>query len=175
LHFSDPDILTYCDRPYDGVQQMNDRIIERFAAGAEGASEIYILGDFFGARQPDSPLEACKSILERMGARAKPFHLVTGNHDLLAPEEYLAAGFASVKQMGFIEIGGLDFMLTHDPCMVQPRNTLALCGHIHTLFRENWRPERNTFTINVCVEVRDYRPVSETEILDIVARSDYRR
>ena len=175
LHFFDSDILTYCDRPYDKVELMNGSIIERFAAATDGASEIYILGDIFGTKQPDLPFEACKSVMERMRAREKPFHLIMGNHDHLELREYLAAGFASVKQLDFIKIGGLDFMLTHDPCMVQPRDTLALCGHIHTLFKENWQPERNTLAINVCVEVRDYRPVSETEIMDIVARSDYKR
>jgi calcineurin-like phosphoesterase family protein len=167
--------MTYCDRPYEDAARMNEDIIRRFRESAGDASEIYILGDIFGVKQPDSPLEACKSVLERMGARERPFHLIVGNHDNMTREEYLEAGFASVKHRDFIRIGDFEFMLTHDPCMVQPKNTLALCGHIHTLFRENWQPERNTLTVNVCVEVRDYKPVSEIDILDIVARSAYRR
>jgi calcineurin-like phosphoesterase family protein len=175
LHFFDSDILTYCDRPYDGADEMDRDIIRRLADCTKEASAVYILGDFFGVKQPDSPFEACKSLLGRMGAKDRPFHLIMGNHDHMKREEYLEAGFASAKHLDVIKIGDFEFMMTHDPSMVQPKNTLALCGHIHTLFRENWQPERNTLTINVCVEVRDYKPVSEAEILDLVARSDYRR
>ncbi|MDR0647871.1 MAG: metallophosphoesterase family protein [Synergistaceae bacterium] len=174
-HFFDCDIMDYCDRPYEDASAMNEGIISRFNDVARDASEVYMLGDIFGTSQPDSPLEACRGVLERLGARERPFHLIAGNHDNMTREEYLEAGFASVKHLDFIKIGDYDVMLTHDPCMIQPKNTLALCGHIHTLFRENWQPERNTLAINVCVEVRDYKPVSERDILDIVARSDYRR
>lgn len=174
LHFYDCDILTYCDRPYSDAHEMDGDIIRRFADSTKEASAVYILGDFFGVKQPEFPLEACGSLLERMGAKDRPFHLIMGNHDNMDRSEYLRAGFVSAKQLDFIKIGDFEFMMTHDPCMVQPKNTLALCGHIHTLFRENWQPERNTLTINVCVEVRDYKPISEEEILDIVARSDYR-
>jgi calcineurin-like phosphoesterase family protein len=83
-------------------------------------------------------------------------------------------GFASVKRLAVIMIEGLKIMLTHDPCLVQPIDTLAICGHIHTLFSENWQPSRNTLTINVCVEVRNYEPISETEVLDLARQSEYR-
>jgi calcineurin-like phosphoesterase family protein len=166
--------MTYCDRPYEDAVRMNEDIISRFRDAAGDASEVYILGDIFGTSQPDDPLKACKDVLGRLGARERPFHLIVGNHDHMTGEEYREAGFASVKHLDFINIGDFEFMLAHDPCMIQPKNTLALCGHIHTLFTEIWQPERNMLAINVCVEVRDYKPVSETEILDIVARSDYR-
>jgi calcineurin-like phosphoesterase family protein len=154
---------------------MNDDIIRRFAEHTRDASEIYLLGDIFGSCQPEFPRDACISVMKKMGVHERPFHLVLGNHDNLNEAEYLEAGFTSVRTLDFIEIGGFNFMLTHDPCMVQPKDTLAICGHIHTLFAENWQPSRNTFTINVSLDVRDYSPVSEREILDLVARSNYRR
>ncbi|MDR3353861.1 MAG: hypothetical protein LBO21_02335, partial [Synergistaceae bacterium] len=94
--------------------------------------------------------------------------------DNLEADVYKKIGFRSVRKLGFVDINGLKFMLTHDPCMVQPRNTLAICGHIHTLFAENWQPSRNTLTINVCVEMRNYEPVSEAEIFETVMRSEYK-
>jgi calcineurin-like phosphoesterase family protein len=174
-HFFDSDIMWYSDRPYKSVEAMNDDMIDRFVARTADASEIYILGDIFGGNQPGSPYDMCKSVMERLGIGKRPFHLVTGNHDNMENEEYFSIGFASVKNLAFIEIGGLRVMLTHDPCMVQPAGTLAICGHVHTLFSENWQPARNTLTINVSVEVRNYGPISETEILALVERSNYRR
>lgn len=172
-HFFDPDILTYCNRPYSGVEDMNEDMVRRFVARVSDASEVYVLGDIFGSRQPASPLDSCKEIMERLGIMERPFHLVLGNHDLMTEDEYLEVGFASVKRLDFITIGGKRVMLTHDPCMVQPAGTLAICGHIHTLFSENWQPARETFTINVGVEMRNYAPVSEAEILELMERSEY--
>jgi calcineurin-like phosphoesterase family protein len=174
-HFFDSDIMSYCDRPYESVEYMNDEMVRRFREKTADASEIYILGDIFGGRKPRSPFDACRSVMETLGIRARPFHLVLGNHDTMEEDEYKDIGFSTVKKTDFITLNGMKVMLTHDPCMVQPLNTLAICGHIHTLFSENWQPVRNTFTINVGVDVRNYEPVSESDILDLIESSDYRR
>jgi calcineurin-like phosphoesterase family protein len=174
-HFFDSGIMDYCDRPYKSVEEMNDDIIQRFIAKTADGGEVYIIGDIFGSRQPPAPFESCVRVMKRLGIDERPFHLVRGNHDNMRTDEYLKAGFKSVKNIDSIDIGGLRFMLTHDPCMIQPAGTLAICGHIHTLFSENWQPLRNTFTVNVSVEVRNYEPVSEDEILELVKRSEYRR
>ncbi|MDR1943713.1 MAG: metallophosphoesterase family protein [Synergistaceae bacterium] len=173
-HFFDSDILSYCDRPYENIKAMNDDMISKFVNKTEDASEVYILGDIFGSCQPHSPFAACKSVMERLGILERPFHLILGNHDCLNAEEYMEVGFVSVKRIEFITIGDMKVMLTHDPCLVQPMDTFAICGHIHTLFSENWQPLRNTFTINVSVEMRGYAPVSETEILELAKKSEYR-
>jgi calcineurin-like phosphoesterase family protein len=155
------------------VDAMNYDIARRFREKMSDADEVYILGDIFGKNVLASPFELCMKLMESLGIRERPFHLVLGNHDILTDEEYVKVGFASVKRLDFIDLGGMRTMLTHDPCMVQPVGTLALCGHVHALFSENWQPARNTFTINVSVEMRNYAPVSEAEIVDIVRRSDY--
>jgi calcineurin-like phosphoesterase family protein len=175
LHFFDPDILAYCDRPYATVQEMNEEMISRFVTKTKEASEIFIIGDIFGNRQPDSPHSTCRRLMDMLGIGSRPFHLILGNHDSFEAEVYREIGFQSVKRLEFVDISGFRFMLTHDPCMVQPMDTLAICGHIHTLFSENWQPERNTFTVNVSVEMRNYEPVSEAEILEMVTKSGYKK
>jgi calcineurin-like phosphoesterase family protein len=162
-------------RPYQSVEEMNDDIVRRFLAKTQDATEVYILGDIVGSRIALPLADASREVMTRLGIRQRPFHLVLGNHDILSDEEYLGMGFTSVNKIEHIILDGMKVMLTHDPCMVQPPDTLAICGHIHTLFSENWQPARNTFTINVGVEARGYEPVSEMEILEIVKRSDYKR
>ena len=174
-HFFDIDIITYSDRPYRTPEEMNEDLIRRFNDKTRDAEEVYVVGDILGSGQPADAEAACAGVMRRLGIDRRPFHLIVGNHDNLPCEAYLAMGFRSVKGLDFIELGGMRVMLTHDPCMVQPRNTLAICGHIHTLFSENWQPARNTLTINVSVEVRNYEPVSEEEILSLIGRYDYRR
>lgn len=174
-HFFDLDIMSYTNRPYETAEEMNNDLVRRFNEATKDATEVYILGDIFGSHQPYYPFSACKSVMDRMGIGDRPFHLILGNHDMLKVEEYREIGFASAKRLGFIEIDGVRAMLTHDPCLVQPTDTFAICGHIHTLFAENWQPIRNTFTINVGVEVRDYAPVSEARIVELLNASEYRR
>jgi calcineurin-like phosphoesterase family protein len=154
---------------------MNEDMVRRFVTKTKEADEIFIIGDIFGNRHPDSPHSTCGRLMNTLGIGLRPFHLILGNHDSLEIETYREIGFRSVKRLGSVDINGLSFMLTHDPCMVQARDTLAICGHIHTLFSENWQPARNTFTINVSVEMRNYEPVSEEEILETVMKSGYKR
>lgn len=176
LHFFDVDILAFADRPYANPEEMNEDLAARFLAKTRDADEIYILGDLFGSKPPGDPYEATKRMMERLGIRDRPCHLMRGNHDHLSDDEYRRIGFRTVmNKFAFIELRGARFMISHDPCMVQPRDTLAICGHVHTLFSENWQPVRNTFTINVAVEVRNYEPLSEAELLALVERSPYRR
>ena len=171
LHFFDPDIISYCDRPYRSVAEMNEDLVARFNRKTAEASEVYILGDLLGETQPSDIFEACRGILEQMGIARRPFHLVLGNHDPLSKEQYLRMGFRTVERLSFLKIASHSVMLTHDPCMVQLKGTVALCGHVHTLFCENWQPLRGNFTVNVSVEVRDYAPMSEEEFLEKLVRS----
>ena len=172
-HFYDSDIISYCNRPYDTPEEMNADMIKRFSQKTRDASEIYIIGDIFGSAQPRRPFEACLEVMRSLDIGRCPFHLIRGNHDSLSDEEYLEIGFNTVQNLAFIETETGRVMLTHDPCMVQPIGTLAICGHIHTLFSENWQPMRNTLSVNVSVEVRDYEPLSEHEFLALVRKYDY--
>ncbi len=175
-HFFDSDILAFADRPYANPIEMNEDLVARFLAKTQDADEIYILGDIFGSKPPRDHYESTKWVMGRLGIKDRPFHLMRGNHDLLPEDAYRHIGFRTVMtKFAFIELSGLHFMIAHDPCMVQPRDTLALCGHVHTLFSENWQPARNTFTINLSLEVRNYEPLSEAEILALVERSPYKR
>lgn len=175
VHFFDEGIIFYCDRPFASVEEMHSALVENFRRKTSGGGEIYMLGDIMGMNGGAAQRDGCLELLKSMGLGTAdmPFHLILGNHDTLPTDDYLSMGFASVERTGRIGIGGFSAMLTHDPCMAQPRNTLAICGHIHTLFDEIYNAERNTLTINVCVERRNYEPVSEKEILEIIKKSQY--
>ncbi|MDO5562169.1 MAG: metallophosphoesterase [Synergistaceae bacterium] len=175
IHFFDAGIIEYCDRPFASVGEMNDALVEKFNAKVDGKGEIYVLGDIMGMNCAFDKRGECSALLERMGIRnpATPFHLILGNHDIYPEADYIAMGFVSADKITRVKIGDMTAMLTHDPCMIQPKNTLAICGHIHTLFKEIYNEERNTLTINVSVEERKYEPVSEAEILKIIGGTKY--
>ena len=174
LHFYDAGIIYYCDRPFSSVEEMHEKIVENFCEKTAGGGEIYVLGDLVGMK---GGIEKCGPILKKMGIDnpRTPFRLIRGNHDLLPDDEYLKMGFLSVEEVARENVAGYDAMLAHDPCMIQPRGTLALCGHIHTLFDEIYNEERNMLAINVGVERRSYAPVSEEEIAEIIKKSRWQR
>lgn len=173
LHFFDSGIIEYAGRPFASAEEMNAALIKNFLERTRGEGEIYILGDIFGMRGcPADAFEQTRDIFRQMGIGERPFHLMRGNHDHLTDDQYREIGFRTVMHgYAHIEACGRRVMITHDPCMVQPRGTAAICGHIHTLFAENWSPLRETFTVNVAVEVRGYAPVSEDEIAALMDRS----
>ncbi|MCL2767525.1 MAG: metallophosphoesterase family protein [Synergistaceae bacterium] len=175
LHFYDEGLMKYCDRPFSSVEEMHCKIIDNFRNKVGGNGEIYILGDITGKNSMNLTKINYMQVLDQMGISNSntPFHLILGNNDKLPAEDYMDMGFVSVKGIDNIQIGEFKAMLTHDPCMVQQVNTLALCGHVHTLFDYVYNVQRNTLAINVGIEVRDYTPVSEDEIIALIKNTNY--
>ena len=170
LHFYDEVLMKNCNRPFLSVEEMHRGIIDNFINKVNGNGEIYVLGDITGKNNKHLTKEDYRQVLEQLGINNPntPFHLILGNNDTLPIEDYLNMGFISVKGIDNIQLGEYKTMLTHDPCMVQQVNALALCGHIHTLFDHVCNKERNTLAINVGLEVRNYTPVSEEEIIALI-------
>lgn len=177
LHFFDEGIIVFAGRPYANAREMNGDLIARFLGRTRPGDEIYIVGDILGGRPPADAAGATREVVSRLGEGGRTLRLVRGNHDLLSDDEYIAMGFASSARRAEIELRApgraMRAVLTHDPCMIQPRGTLGICGHIHTLFDEIWNEERGSLAVNVSVEVRNYEPVSEDEIIAIAARHGY--
>ncbi|MCL1941801.1 MAG: metallophosphoesterase [Synergistaceae bacterium] len=175
-HFYDEGLMKYCGRPFSSVEEMHRAIIDNFKNKVAGAGEIYILGDITGKNGKSLTREDYARVLGEMGINDPntPFHLILGNHDTLPAEDYMDMGFVSVRAIGDVQIGKFKAMLTHDPCMVQQENTLALCGHVHTLFDHVCNIRRNTLAINMSVEVRDYSPVSEDEVIAMIKNTAWK-
>ena len=170
LHLYDEGLMKHCDRPFSSVEEMHRKIIENFRNKVNGNGEIYILGDLMGKNSKHLTKEDFINIFDQMGINDPntPFHLILGNNDTFKIQDYIDMGFKSVKEMDNIVLGEFNVMLVHDPCMVQKKNTLALCGHIHTLFDHVYNARRNTLAINVGVEIRNYAPLSGEEIIALI-------
>jgi len=170
LHFYDEVLMKNCDRPFFSVEEMHLKIIDNFRNKVNGYGQIYILGDLMGKNSKHLSKNDFFHIFDHMGINNPntPFHLILGNNDTFEAQDYIDMGFVSVKEKDNIQLGELKAMLVHDPCMVQIRNTLALCGHVHTLFDHVCNVQRNTLAINVGVEVRNYTPVCEDEVIVLI-------
>lgn len=159
-HFGHEAIIEICDRPFKSAEGMDNALIKRYCEVVSDDDVVYMLGDFLYWGRSRKPY--FEHIFERLPGRK---HLIIGNHDRLLPRDYLEAGFYSVHTHLEIEIEGIGpVALVHDPVLSElNRSALFLCGHAHTLFTHI----RNV--VNVGVDVWDYMPVTEDQLIAYAA------
>lgn len=167
-------------RPWDSTEEMNAGLIATVNAVCGPDDELWVLGDAVMGRREDT--------LRWIAEIVPTVHLVSGNHDRTwsyagsearvrrAVDAHLAAGFASVQDAAEHTIGGQTVRLSHFPytgdhtaedryadARLVDDGRWLLCGHMHSAWQQRGRQ------VNVGVDVRDYRPVSEEEVAAIIA------
>lgn len=186
-HFYHANIIRYCKRPFQSVEEMNDEMFKRWNEFVSPSDTVYYLGDFSLARRP------VELFLPRLNGEK---HLIMGNHDLCHPlhkkraeryvEVYMSLGFKSLTLDASIEIAGRNVYLNHMPYQnaehieyenlettkgATPRynqfrpiddGRVLLHGHVH----EKWKINKNM--INVGVDVWNFYPVPVTEIEQMI-------
>ena len=73
-HFGHANIMKYCSRPFQSVEEMNEVLVARWNARVKPGDNIYVLGDFMWARRRDD----IEMMLSRLNGNK---FLVIGNHD----------------------------------------------------------------------------------------------
>ena len=152
-HFYHANIIAHCHRPFETVEAMNEALIENFACVGP-KDELWIIGDFAfgpGARIPG----AAEAVFARLPGIK---HLVVGNHD---HAQVKSLPWASVSNLAEIRDDGQHLTLCHYPMITfnhARTGALQLFGHVHN----DWYGTRNS--VNVGVDVWDYRPVRIEEI-----------
>lgn len=175
-HYHHSRIIQYCLRSFASVEEMNEELIRRHNSVVSVDDTVYHLGDFTFKE------ECIKEILPRLNG---VHYLISGNHDKChschsknkkAIRRYLEYGFKSIQEQAEISFGGRDFLLSHFPYLSEDngdggkyaqwrpidKGKILLCGHVHSVFLTKDR------MINVGVDVNNYTPVSENQILEIV-------
>src|SRR3990167_7246288 len=73
LHFGHKNIITFCNRPFAGTQEMNRALIDNWNSRVQKSDEVYLLGDVSFAAA-----EYTKHMLEQLNGK---IYLIKGNHD----------------------------------------------------------------------------------------------
>lgn len=151
-HYDDINIITYCNRPFKTVEDMNKRLIYKHNLTVNDDDTVYHIGDF----------SLNKHNLHIVKLLKGKHHLILGNHDKLIPWEYVDKGFLTVHTTLEINTEYGNFILGHDPSLsIINKKWRFLCGHVHDLF------VKIKNTVNVGVDVWSYKPVSLNEINDV--------
>ncbi len=171
---------------------MNEALIARWNETVSENDTVYHLGDVLLGKKEESLL-----LISRLNGTK---HLIIGNHDAPFPpmykfkqdkidywrQRYLDAGFASIDEVGQIEIAGILFYMCHFPYpgggdshdeerfsdyRLPDRGVPLIHGHTH---RNTANPitftRRGTMQIHVGVDQPewDFAPVSEEQILGLI-------
>ena len=179
INFCHGNVIKYNNRPFETVQEMNERLIENWNKTIPDYAHVFILGDFAFANK-----NRWKRILDRLTGHK---HLILGNHDDCAniPEEC----FESIGDLCKVSIKISDnnwktFILSHRPFLCwegNERGVIALSGHIHI------SPDRDKTCTNgdvalwnmvqdyglrydVGVDNNNYFPINALEILEKIEK-----
>lgn len=154
LHLNHKNIIKYCNRPFNDVEEMNNKIINNWNSIIQPDDIVYHLGDFcLGDR------EVIKKFTARLSGRKMA---VLGNHDKYRPTEYMELNFEWCSRFPIIFNGFM--ILSHEPVFLEINSPYVnLHGHTH---QNNYiSPGGNH--LNVCVEQIDYKPISLDDVSNI--------
>lgn len=144
-HFDHDNIRGYCGRPFDSVEEMNERMIQNWNRTVKPDDTVFHLGDFSWGNP--------NKFLKRLAG--KEIIIVKGNHD--------DRSLSCIESM-MIQTHGELLQLCHDPAV--PRWNTVLCGHHH----EQWKYQiwEGRIIVNMSVENWDYTPVSIENVIKVI-------
>ena len=170
-HFFHNKVVEYCQRPFAGVEEMNEELIARWNSVVHRDGIVFHLGDFcFG--KPDK----WNYILDRLKGRIS---LVLGNHDAGHITEEVAARFEGVAFQMRLNVNGQKIYLNHFPFLSYSgdnHGTWQLFGHIHSnshnynIIDEHRLAMLQPGQYDVGVDNNNFTPISFRQVEEIIKK-----
>ncbi len=162
IFVSHKNIIQYCNRPFDNIEEMNKTIIKNWNDIVSKNDTVFMLGDFALCGK-DKIVE----IGQKLNGKKT---LVLGNHDRASLNTYYQAGFEYVSKYPIIFNDF--FILSHEPQHISGNGLYAnIFAHIHD------NPIFSTVTPrSFCVSVEriNYTPISFEKVLNKMKVSEAR-
>jgi calcineurin-like phosphoesterase family protein len=161
-HWGHKNIIKYSNRPFNSVEEMNEKLILNWNEVVQPNDIVYHLGDFAFL-----PYDDLKKTARRLNGEK---HLILGNHDkeiIKNRSDLLSSGtFRTIQNYVELKNEGEFFVLFHYGQRVWNKShhgSIHLYGHSHG----SLPPHGRSVDVGVdCKEVSpDYRPVSFTEVM----------
>lgn len=152
-HFFHKNIIEYCNRPFQSVEEMNDRMIQNWNEKISNEDVVFHCGDFgFGN------FDTIKNIFVRLNGNK---NLIKGNHDRLKNREYMDIGFKLYNKDITFPFEEFKIRLSHYPTETSEDNFLLnLRGHSHG----NGLNKRNE--IDIGVDTNCFYPYNLSELIE---------
>lgn len=153
LHIHHTNIIKYCQRPFNSVEEMDNTIINNWNLVVAQDDSVWVLGDFTMSND--------KIFINRTLSRLNGNkYLVTGNHDSSACKS--SVSWKEVHELTHISVERETLVLCHYSMRVWYKShhgAWHLYGHSHGSL-----PEENNLSFDVGVDAWNYTPVSFKQI-----------
>ena len=126
-HWGHRNIIRYCDRPFEDVEEMNETLITNWNKVVGDSDFVFHLGDFSVGGSAE-----WNQLLDKLKGR---IFLVLGNHDMNNVDQGFMRRFEEVSMQMLISIGKQRIYLNHYPFLCYGgayRGTWQLFGHVHS-------------------------------------------
>lgn len=150
-HFDHTNIIKYCNRPFSNTYEMNEILLKNWNDTVGKEDVVYFLGDLTfgtGSRSTDYWLNQLNGKII----------FIKGSHDRSKNIKFL--------QNHKLQYDQFFFFLIHDPSDA-PKNWTGwvIHGHHHNHLAEYPFINKKNRTINVSVELTEFKPVNIEEII----------
>lgn len=171
-HFGHKNIIKYCKRPFESVEEMNEKLIKNWNSVVGPDDIVFHLGDFvFGGSK------LWNDVLDRLNGK---IYLIIGNHDEHNLKGAYMDRFEWYGYQAHIYVEGKSIYLNHYPmlCYHGAWNGLEACwqlfGHVHSspLTQEGLDVKRLTHLFptqyDVGVDNNNFTPISFEQVRQII-------
>ncbi len=176
-HFWHDNIIKYCNRPFNNVEEMNDTLIDLINDTVPPQGTLFHLGDFAFTGN----IERLEEILARINCDV---HLIMGNHDYQSKynRESVRNLFESVHDTLYLVVddeemdGEQGIFLCHYPMATwnqAMKGSWNLFGHIHSGQYSSSSEDKvavHPAQYDVGVDNNNFKPVSYEEIKIILTK-----
>lgn len=149
-HFNHANIIRYCNRPFENVQEMNEIMIRNWNSRVQPQDTVYHLGDFASGDR-----SKIRGILSRLNGKKI---LIRGNHD---KQPSLSDGWHEIHNFLELKQDHSLIVMCHYAMRVWNRShhgAIMLYGHSHANL------PGNNQSLDVGVDCWNYQPVTLAEI-----------
>jgi calcineurin-like phosphoesterase family protein len=164
-HFCHSNIIDFCNRPFENVEEMNRVLIDRWNEKVMPDDEVYYLGDFFISKDNNEIAEILQSLNGTI-------YLIAGNHEGHALNH--RRRFKWIKDYYELKVKDPDckngvqrIILFHYAMRVwrgDSRGNWHLYGHSHG----NLSDKEDRLSIDVGVDCHNFYPLSYDEVKAIM-------
>lgn len=174
-HFNHNNIIRFCNRPWNTVEEMDKALIENWNSVVKPDDIVFHLGDFAFA-----PNSKWKTLLQALNGK---IYLIVGNHDEIRyPGHQIFDMFEGVASQLVLTIDGRYVYLNHYPFLCyggtyrgENQAVIQLYGHVHSGPRYEGKDTSRLemtfpYQYDVGVDNNNYTPVSWSQIKEIIAK-----
>ena len=156
-HFSHQNIIEYCNRPFNNIDEMNEHMIYKWNSVISKDDIVYHLGDFMLDKKDN-----LANIFNKLNGK---IYLIKGNHDRKSTKYYEEIGFKVLATKTKLE--KFKFILSHRPLSDAeiPNGYINIHGHIHNKELDTMFDKEKHKCVSV--ELINYTPIEINKLKEM--------